>query len=281
VSPLADARALVIASDVPRLDGESPHGEPTVGAGAVAVLVGGAPALAVAELGASGYHSFDVGDYFRPTPTHSVLDTDLSLLAYVQGLKNCRADYARRRPDIDFLRDFDHLAFHVPVPAVVKGAHRSLSRDLGVRTAREVTDDFRTRLEPSLRYPSEVGNIWAASTLLALASVLDNAKTVPGQRLGIYSYGSGCSAEFCSYLVGPGAPAATGIDESLLARTEVDIETYERLVTETGELYSGLADHLPDLTDLRRFAAAFPQPVVALAGIRDHVRDYVTVGAAT
>lgn len=282
-----NASALVIASDVPNLVlGSTPANvasmaESGLGAGAVALLVSKRPELAVAELGAAGYHSYNVEDYARPSTSGLLIDPDLSLVCYTDCLRQSTADYARRRPGLDFFTDFQHLAFHAPVPAVVRGAHRALLRSLGVRSIGEADEDFALRLEPSLHYPREIGNIWAGTTLLALASVLDHAKTVTGQRVGLYSYGSGCSSEFSSYLIGRRTGQTSTIADELRARTEVDIDTYDRLIAQAGELTPGLADYSPDLTDLQRFGAPLKRELVALAGIRGHRRQYTRIGGAS
>ena len=53
-----------------------------------------------------------------------------------------------------------------------------------------------------------VGNIYTGSLYLALASLLHfEGREIEGQRIGLFSYGSGCTAEFFSGRVVPGAGA--------------------------------------------------------------------------
>ena len=53
-----------------------------------------------------------------------------------------------------------------------------------------------------------------------------------GRRIGLFSYGSGCCAEFFTGMVPATAAAigATGVRDTLARRTLVDVPTYERLL---------------------------------------------------
>ncbi|MEV5528826.1 hydroxymethylglutaryl-CoA synthase family protein [Streptomyces prunicolor] len=274
-----DARALVIGCDVPRLIRGS-TAEPSQGAGAVAVLVGPEVTLATAELGAAGYCSFDVSDVRRPTPVDHIWDPDLSLMSYVECLKAAYGDYVRRRPDTDFLGSFDHLVFHTPFPGAVRGAHRSLLRSLGRIPPQQIAEDFGRRLEDSIRYPAQVGNIYAGTTLLALLSLFDHTKADPAStgRIGIFSYGSGCSSEFCSYLLNPAAqPRSSGVADALAARTRLDVAAYDEIADACDPLCAGVADFEGDLSLARKLASAVSpgHPLTMLERIDGHERHYV------
>jgi hydroxymethylglutaryl-CoA synthase len=80
-----------------------------------------------------------------------------------------------------------------------------------------------------------VGNTYTASLYVCLASLLeDEGRLLAGRRLGLFSYGSGCCAEFFTGLVPAGAASlgATGVRDALARRTLVDVPTYERLLAE-------------------------------------------------
>ena len=72
-----------------------------------------------------------------------------------------------------------------------------------------------------LRLPAQVGNIYTGSLYLALASLLcAEVDAIEGQRIGLFSYGSGCAAEFFAGRVADGAPEvvrALDIDAPLRA----------------------------------------------------------------
>ncbi|MFG2525390.1 hydroxymethylglutaryl-CoA synthase family protein [Streptomyces sp. NPDC048527] len=274
-----DARALVIGCDVPRLI-RGTTAEPSQGAGAVAILVGPLPTLAQAELGAAGYCSFDVTDVRRPTATDHIWSPDLSLVSYVECLRTAYGDYVRRRPDTDFFDSFDHLVFHTPFPGAVRGAHRSLLRGLGRIPPQQITEDFSRRLENSIRYPAQVGNIYAGTTLLALLSLLDHTKAdaATSGRVGIFSYGSGCSSEFCSYLLTPVEQIrSSGVAQALAARARLDVAAYDAIADASDLLYAGVADFEGDLSLARTLAPAVSPdyPLTMLDRIGSHERHYV------
>ncbi|MER5339330.1 hydroxymethylglutaryl-CoA synthase [Streptomyces mirabilis] len=277
-----DARALVIGCDVPRLI-RGTTAEPSQGAGAVAVLVGPQPTLATAELGAAGYCSFDVTDVRRPTPSDHIWDPDLSLMSYVECLRAAYGDYVRRRPDTNFFGSFDYLVFHTPFPGAVRGAHRSLLRSLGRIPPQRITDDFSRRLEDSIRYPAQVGNIYAGTTLLALLSLFDHAEADPAatRRVGIFSYGSGCSSEFCSYLLTPAERTGTsGVADALAARARLDVAAYDEIADACDPLLAGVADYEGDLSLAEKLAPAVSpgHPLTMLERIVGHERHYIQLG---
>ena len=66
----------------------------------------------------------------------------------------------------------------------------------------QATTSFREQVEPSLVACSRVGNVYTGSLYLSLAGLLDmQAFGLAGQRIGLFSYGSGCTSEFFSGVV--------------------------------------------------------------------------------
>ncbi|GHC74421.1 polyketide biosynthesis 3-hydroxy-3-methylglutaryl-ACP synthase PksG [Nocardiopsis terrae] len=283
-SPREGTRALVISSDVAR---PVPHTyvEPSQGAGAVAVLIGDAPVVAEFDHGANGFHSYEVMDTCRPTPEAEAGDVDLSLLTYIDCLQGAFGDYADKVDGADLLDTFDLLAMHTPFPGMVKGAHRTVLRRTKRLDPASIDADFDRRLAPSVRYPGQVGNIYAGTVFLALASALDNAPIDRETRVGIFSYGSGCSSEFYSAVVSPAsqrAVRAMGIQEALDARYRLPVEEYDELLSATAELAFGTRDHTMDLDRFphilrERFASARPRLV--LEAVRDYHREYTWLEA--
>jgi 3-carboxymethyl-3-hydroxy-acyl-[acp] synthase len=278
-SPRPGARALVIAGDV-----ASPmpgtYMEPSQGVGAVALLVGRQPRIAAVDMGAYGCHSYAAGDGGRPAVGRDVFDVDLSLLTYLDCLYHAWGDYATVVEGADIVDSFHRLAMHTPFPGMVKGAHRSLLRRLGRLGEAEIEADFAARVEPSLAYPSQVGNIYAGTTLLALLSSIDQTGT-GGYRAGVFSYGSGSSSEFFSLVVLPQAAAelsAAGIGAGLASRAEVSIASYDQMINDA--LPFGTEDAKPDLDALNDAVGgrlAQGQHAV-LAGIRGYRREYAWFG---
>ena len=274
-SPRPGARALIIGADV-----ASPmpgtYMEPSQGAGAVALLLGSQPRIAVMDAGAYGCHSYSAGDGSRPVGGQDVFDVDLSLLTYLDCLYHSWRGYADVVAGADIVDSFHRLAMHTPFPGMVKGAHRSLLRRLGRLAEQEIAADFAGRVEPSLRYPSQVGNLYAGTTLLALLSSIDH--TAAGSyRTGVFSFGSGCSSEFYSLVVLPGAPdalAATGTGASLAARADLSVAGYDAVLRDA--LTDSAADAKPDVDALDDLVGGRlgSGPHAVLTGIRDLRREY-------
>ncbi|MFX4293923.1 hydroxymethylglutaryl-CoA synthase family protein [Streptomyces bohaiensis] len=281
-SPHEDARALVISSDVAL---PVPHSyiEPSQGAGAVALLVGARPTLAELDRGANGFHSYEVMDTCRPTPGTETGDTDLSLLTYLDCLQGAFADYASRTRDVDIVETFDLLAMHTPFPGMVRGAHRTLLRRLRRMAPPEIEEDFTRRLAPSLHYPSQVGNIYGGTVLLALASAISHTELTGEARVGVFSYGSGCSSEFFSCVVSPESHRAareSGLDRALDNRHRLSPEEYDALLSAAGRFPFGTADLDVDLDLFPHLTkpAAGAGPLLVLESVRGYHRRYVWIG---
>lgn len=193
------AKVLIIATDISLVDEKSGYTEPAMGFGAAALLVGSQPRVLTLDLGAFGTYSYETMDSARPAPTFDVAEADRSLFTYLDCLANCFAAYQDRVDSADFGQTFDHLAFHTPFVGMVRAAHRKMMRDHA--TGADSEADFEQRVGPSLRYPSRIGNLCSGSVYTALASVIDHAEIDDGARVGLYSYGSGCSSEFFSGVV--------------------------------------------------------------------------------
>jgi polyketide biosynthesis 3-hydroxy-3-methylglutaryl-CoA synthase-like enzyme PksG len=269
----AGARALVVAADVPWvLRGD--YIEPSQGAGAVAVLVGDTAAVASLEP-AVGVHTFDAPDFLRPRPDVYLWDVDLSMMCYLECAKGALADYARVTGRPGAFERFDYLAMHTPFPGMVRGVHRTLARVGGERSPGAVSADFARRVAPALRHPARVGNIYAATTLLALVSVVDRAVDDEAYSVGVFSYGSGCSSQWCALTVTPGARDHTGTTATALdARRTLDVAAYDRLLDAVEGTEGGARERHVDLAALKDLTSAHPRPLLALSGISGYRRTY-------
>jgi polyketide biosynthesis 3-hydroxy-3-methylglutaryl-CoA synthase-like enzyme PksG len=252
------AKALIIATDVALVDSRAGYAEPATGHGAAAVLLGDRPAVLALDLGAFGCYSYETMDSARPTPQFDIADVDRSLFAYLDCLTNSFADYRSRVEGADFVGTFDHLVMHTPFTGLVKAAHRKMMREAGTPADR-VGADFERRMAPSLVYPAQVGNLCSGSVYLALASLLDNAVVDGDGRVGLYSYGSGCSSEFFSGVVGPGsvsAIAGQGIGAHLARRRALSFDDYVELLPAALRVLVPEADRRVDLDPYENYFAA-------------------------
>ncbi|HEX7824740.1 MAG TPA: hydroxymethylglutaryl-CoA synthase [Mycobacterium sp.] len=277
--PGSNGRALVIAGDVvvPARDTYR-YGEPSQGAGAVAVMVAEQPRIAELEIGVAGYHSYQTDDFCRPRYELDIVDVDLSLLTYIECLLGSYRDYAAKVPGTELVNSFDQLAMHTPFGGMVKGAHRSVLRTLYQMDPTSIAEDFERRLLPSVRYPQQVGNIYSGTTLLAVASAIAHGPE-RAHRLGVFSYGGGCSSEFFTLRVNDGAAAHLARSEiaaALAGRARLGMAEYDAIVDDLAAIGPGMPDLTVELSRYEEILAGAdhaPRHAV-LTGINDHHRNY-------
>jgi hydroxymethylglutaryl-CoA synthase len=275
-------RALVIAADIARYEIGS-AGEPTQGAGAVAMLVGAEPrALVLGEH--SGTYAGNVHDFWRPLDRReAIVDGKYSVECYLDALAGAFGAYrALERPPLgpdEALSDrLARLLYHTPFPKMAIKAHRRLVeldwraaparwREVEGRLEAEAAASYRDLAAPGLEAVARIGNTYTASLYLCLAALLEaEGRTLASCRLGLFSYGSGCCAEFFTGLVPRGVEtvADAGVAALLAGRTFVDVPAYERLVRggEAG------GEPPPDFTGEFVFT-----------GVRNQRREYARPGA--
>jgi polyketide biosynthesis 3-hydroxy-3-methylglutaryl-CoA synthase-like enzyme PksG len=272
----AGAKALVIATDVAVVGADGEYAEPATGSGAVAMLVGADGGVLAIDPGAYGLHSFDTFDSARPLPDRDVVDVDRSLMAYLECLRHSVTDYLTKVADADLRTTFDYLALHTPFPAMVKAAHRSLLRDVTGASAEVIERDFAERVAPSLHYPSLVGNLFSGSLYLALAALIDAVQPARDCRVGLFSYGSGCSSEFFSGVIGAESARRVGklrIAEGLARRRRIDFAQYLALLPAARAALVPVEHRQIDLDQ-----ADGSGPTLALTAVRNYNRHYEWLG---
>lgn len=85
------------------------------------------------------------------------------------------------------------MTFHLPYTKMGKKALKLVLPDTDEATG----ERLQRRFEASTRYCRRVGNIYTGSLYLGLLSLLDNDTSLKaGDRIGLFSYGSGAVAEF-------------------------------------------------------------------------------------
>lgn len=218
-------KALVIASDVARYELGSP-GEATQGCGAVAMVVSANPRL-VAIDPECGYYTEDVMDFWRPNyRSEALVDGKYSTMVYIHALIESWKQYTEQTGRS--LADFDRFCYHIPFTKMAEKAHHKLCHKFKVKVDKE---QMHALLEESLRYNRVMGNCYAGSMYVGLASLLDTAaEDLAGKRVGFYSYGSGCVGEFFSGVVQPGYRDSLYAEQHrnmLENRTELTYQQYE------------------------------------------------------
>lgn len=255
-----EERVIVVASDIARYALDTP-GEPTQGAGAVAMMVSADPELVVVEPG-SGVHTQDINDFWRPndSSTPDVLG-HLSMDAYLDAFVSAWDDFvAQTGTRAEDLARFVH---HQPFGKMARKAHRRFQEHTGDPRGEEI-------IEAGLRYGAEIGNTYTAALYIGLASLLAHDEDLTGRRIGLFSYGSGAVSEFFSVVPAPGY-------RERLAATGADIESVERMLAAREELgydayRSRHAAHPADASDyVTEKATAAP---FRFAGVKDRQRVY-------
>ncbi|AIQ12926.1 hydroxymethylglutaryl-CoA synthase family protein [Paenibacillus durus] len=244
------AKALVIASDVARAAAKKTYAEVSQAVGAVAMLVSDKPDILELDWGATGYYGYEVMDTCRPLPEIETGDPDLSLLSYLDCLENSYKNYTERVDEADFRETFDYLVFHTPFAGMVKGGHRKMMRDLYRLKPDLIEADFARRVSPSIQHCVQVGNIYSATVYMALCSLLDNGEINNVKRLGIFSYGSGCSSEFYSGIVTPDSKRKIkqmNIQQQLSRRYPLNMDEYDRLLDLNLEWIFGVQNKTVDV----------------------------------
>ena len=259
-------KALIIGSDIARYGLRTP-GEPTQGAGAVALLVSDAPRLVAFEPGKVGTFAHDVNDFWRPLYSKdAVVDGHYSVSCYLEGLEGAYRAYLERadgpRGEGPFSDRFGAIAYHVPYGKMAVKAHRHLR---GLEGDADPAKSFERLVAPTLVLPRLVGNIYTGSLYLALASALSESPAdLAGREVALFSYGSGSCAELFSGTVQPGAQArarASGWRALIDGQRVIDVAEYETIM-DAREAMDTRAAHDAD------------GPGPRFLGVRDHRRIY-------
>lgn len=252
-----ERKALVIASDIARY-GLHSGGEPTQGAGAVAMLVTSQPRI-LALSDESVPYTQDIYDFWRPTgEPYPVVNGPLSNQTYIQAFETVWQEYQQRYQKT--LADFAALAFHIPYTKMGK---KALLAGLAQESEAE-QNRILAQYEESIRYSRRVGNLYTGSLYLGLISLLENSQTLKaGDQLGLFSYGSGAVAEFFTgrLVSGYQEHLLTDAHNALLAnRQALSVAAYEEVFQTplTNE-------NLTASTDTTAFR---------LTAVNDHIRYY-------
>lgn len=257
-----EKKVLVIASDIARYDlGTS--GEATQGCGAVAVLISANPRLVEIDPEVGNYTE-DVMDFWRPNYRSTALvDGKYSTKIYLKSLKKAWENFVGAS-SLAF-NDFSHFCYHLPFSRMAEKAHKHLAK---VNQAGLSLEQIELQVEDTLHYNRIIGNSYTASMYIGLTSLLENCKqNLAGHKVGFFSYGSGCVAEFFSGTVVAGYEQClhTLQHHSMLdARQEVSYDEYLRLYKHP-DPRDGEHHDIPQSTKGR----------YRLAAISGHKREYV------
>ena len=192
-----DKRVLVIASDIARY-GLATAGEVTQGAGAVAMIVATNPRITIIN-DDSVYMSREVADFWRPVDrTEALVDGHLSTEVYKEMFLTLWQRYKNKTTHV--LNDFAGFAFHLPYTKMGKKALDQIMSEADESHQKRLV----TNLIASQQFSRHVGNLYTGSVYLSFLSLLSHSKDLnPGEKIAIFSYGSGAEAELYSMTLQP------------------------------------------------------------------------------
>lgn len=259
-----EKKVLVIASDIARYDLDSP-GEATQGCGAVAMLIASKPRLIEIDPEVGNYTE-DVMDFWRPNYRSTALvDGKYSTKIYLKSLKKAW-EHFREASALAF-SDFNHFCYHLPFSRMAQKAHQHLAK---VNKSELNAEQLEQQIRDSLSYNKTIGNSYTGSMYIGLISLLENCtENLANSRIGFFSYGSGCVAEFFSGRVVAGYEKCLHRERHQMmldARKEVSYDQYL-------ELYN-----YPDPKDgSETIIDAVTTGRFRLSAINNHKREYAAV----
>ena len=219
--------ALVIASDV-ALYAEGDPGEPTQGAGAVAMIVDGSK---VAQIDPTSYaYSQPVFDFWRPVGNaYPLVEGQLSLDSYNRAAESCFRALIGDEDPWQMLMGYEAACFHVPFPKMVKKAVTHLGESFGWAPS-QIADFYAHKVEHTMEWNRSCGNAYTASLWISVARAL--AGLDEGRGVLAFSYGSGCGAELMCLRAGPRAAQAAWVEDvetDMASRSSIDGSSYTTL----------------------------------------------------
>jgi len=253
-----NSKVLVIASDIAKYGVDTP-GEPTQGAGAVAMLITNNPRILIFNED-NVAQTRDIMDFWRPNySTTPFVNGMYSTQQYLDSLKTTWVEYQKRNQVS--LKDFAAICFHLPYPKLaLKGLKKIMDKSLSL----EQQEQLQANFYQSILYSQKVGNIYTGSLFLGLLSTLKI-----GDRIALFSYGSGAVSEIFSgqLVAGFKQRLQTNRIEMLNNRTPLSIPDYEKIFFEEAQLdQNGSASFMN-----------YENQNFALAEIVEHQRRYIKV----
>ncbi|NQO47885.1 hydroxymethylglutaryl-CoA synthase [Streptococcus suis] len=226
IAQFPESKVLVIASDIAKY-GVASAGEPTQGAGAVAMLVTANPRILVLN-NDNVCQTRDIYDFWRPNyDKYPRVDGKFSTEQYTDCLTTT-FDYYQQKTG-KTLNDFAAMCLHIPFSKQGLKGLQAIAQD------EETLSRLTERFQEAIVYNKVVGNIYTGSIFLSLLSLLENSRALEkGDRILFYSYGSGAVCEiFSGQLVEDYRDHLQENHlEQLNQRTKLSVKEYEQVFFE-------------------------------------------------
>jgi hydroxymethylglutaryl-CoA synthase len=196
------------------------------------MLLSQEPRLLELPVGQSGCYAQHVHDFWRPLHRKDALvDGHFSVQCYLDALSGAYEEF-RKIAGANVGAELVRTCYHVPYGKMAHKAHKRRCQLDGIDEATAAAR-FAVEVAPSLLLPAQVGNIYTGSLYLSLLSLLHaEAANLSGKSIGLFSYGSGCAAEFFAGRVSPDAAsllAEMDVTAPLRNRRRLSIPEYEVL----------------------------------------------------
>ncbi|MEL7449643.1 MAG: hydroxymethylglutaryl-CoA synthase [Pseudomonadota bacterium] len=270
-------KALIVASDIARY-GLRTAGEPTQGAGAVAMVVSDTPSLLRFDADVMGDYTRQVMDFWRPLYSkYAFADGHYSIQCYLDAFTGAFEDACSKVDDPQrfALDQLDAAFYHVPFVKMARKAHHrhweAQLGEIGEAQLPAIAESFEQLVAPWLSLNAVVGNIYTGSLFLALMDYLRSGDAArAGKQVSLFSYGSGCGAAFALGHVGDSAHESAPLldpQAELDNRVRLAIDEYETLTRATEDADSNEAPD-PDPAQWNHSDGLF------YVGTREHVRRY-------
>ncbi|VFR01920.1 unnamed protein product [Cuscuta campestris] len=259
---------------------------PTGGAAAIAMLIGpDAPIVFESKLRAT--HMAHAYDFYKPIldSEYPVVDGKLSQTCYLMALDSCYKSFCHKHEKTEgkpfSVADASYFVFHSPYNKLVQKSFARLifndvvrnasyideaskeklapfasltsdesysSRDLEKASQQVAKPFYDEKVQPTTLVPKQVGNMYTASLYAAFISLLHNKHTtLPGQRVIMFSYGSGLTATMFSLRLREGQhpfslsniATVLNVDGKLKARHETNPEEFIEVLKLMEHRYGG------------------------------------------
>lgn len=232
-----DRKVLVISADESRY-GLGTSGEPTQGAGAIAMLISADPQIFAIDMESISVTDNQF-DFWRPSYSeYAMVEGNYSTELYQDIFKRVMAQFEATDPEK--LSQLKAMTFHLPFTKMGKKALNSYELQeesvFSSEDKAELIKLWHSHFDDSARLNREVGNIYTGSLFLSFLSLLIFAEDIQsGDKVGLFSYGSGAVAELLTgtiqeqYLT---ALNKESVIQHFNKREAVTIEQYEQIYNE-------------------------------------------------
>ncbi|MFH1436638.1 MAG: hydroxymethylglutaryl-CoA synthase, partial [Pseudomonadota bacterium] len=161
-------------------------------------------------------------------------------------LKSLAETYRRhRRNGGESYMNLAYLLFHLPFPKMSWKALNVIADEEARISGRVVAGEelagiYDEKVLPGTIGAKEIGNIYCGSLYLSLASLLEiKGDCAAGERIGMFSYGSGSCAEFFTGMIGAGSEiweGKVGLLSGISRRKDIGFADYLKFRDHTARL---------------------------------------------